>query len=93
MLDVGHLTKCPHTGIDKILSAYSQTIYTNDDYTKIWTAGFNCVGQCGVNNTTNSIITKLTQIEYFKQNKLKINKIFINITGCACFFLTDDKKL
>ena len=87
------LTKCPHKEVDRIFAGYSQTIYMNYDGTKIWSAGFNCMGQCGVNEIDQRIIKTLAPIKYFTENEIKIAKVCINIVGCICFFISDEGKL
>ena len=91
--NVRRLTKCPHKAIARIFSGFSQTVYINENGTKVWTAGYNFVGQCGVNKKQDRNIKTLTQIKYFEKNQIKINQVFMNTIGYVCFFVSDDKKL
>ena len=45
---ISELTPCTNPEITRVFNGYSQSLYANNDLTKIWSAGFNSKGQCGV---------------------------------------------
>ena len=78
--------------IEKIFCGGCQSIYANNNLTKMWTSGSNGYGQCGINSKS-QLIMKLTPIEYFNNNKIKINKISLSTFSCNALFISDDHKL
>ena len=91
-LDEG-LTRFPHKDIDRIFCGHAQIIFANNDLSKIWAAGFNSHGECGVNNKDNTRIREVTPIKYFENSKIKISHIFNHICGFYVLFLSNDQKL
>ena len=87
------LTKSPNDEIFKCFSGLSYTIYTNKDYTKIWSAGKNTYGECGAsfNHMIKDYYYK--PIDCFRINNIKICKICTNITGSCTFFISTDGKV
>ena len=79
--------------ITKVHPSDQYTIYADDNYKNIWTAGSNYCGECGIGYTHKRKISTLRSIEYFKINKIQISKICVSIAGSVTFFITNDNKL
>ena len=86
------LTLCPNKQITKVFSGSAYSIYSNDDFSKIWSCGHNKEGECGVNQKHRRITT-YTPIEYFNRNNIKIFNIFLNNFSHQTYFLADNGQL
>ena len=95
-LGLGHrnpITKLTEikSGITNIHSSNRYTIYSDDDYKNIWSAGSNHHGQCGKKG--DSKFLDLEKIIFFEKNQINIKKICVSSVGCSTFFITKDNKL
>ena len=86
------LTPCPEQKISKAFSGNAYSIYTDDNYDKVWSAGFNACGRCGI-GINNYELYKLTPITYFNKHGIKIKQISVNTSGGGSFFISADNKL
>ena len=86
------LTKCNHKCIKKVFASNGYSIFTDNDYENIWSAGWNEFGQCGVGNFDRKI-KQYSQIRFFRKNRIKIKKISVNVCARFTFFISDKNKL
>ena len=86
--DIEELTLISNKEITRFFPGYSQTIFGNDDLSKLWSAGFNDGGQCGINNRNRDNIIKATMIEYFDKHDIKIDRIYNHIIGERVFYVS-----
>ena len=84
-----------HKEISRVFSSYVYSIYTNDTMTKLWAAGSNGNGQCGVGKVHSDkyYLTELTEITYFKENNINIQSIFADQYSFNTFFISDQNQL
>eukprot|EP01083_Nonionella_stella_P063679 165476_1 len=90
--DRKELTKLKQANVETIISGSRYTIYANFNSQTFYAAGHNGNGECGVGKNT-KYITKCMQVEYFKKNKIKIQKICTNCSGYSLFWVTDKNEL
>ena len=76
--------------IKNIIRGYCNNIFidSNDNF---WACGHNEYGSCGIG--TRESIQKLTQINYFKKNKIKIKNVYASISGFGTFWISDKNRL
>ena len=86
------ITPCPNKEITQIFSGNSYSIYSNNNYQKLWSAGNNSRGSCGLGHYKRKV-EHLTPITFFQNNNIKIKQIFVNPAGYGSFFVTLDDKL
>ena len=78
--------------ISKILFGHSYNVFTDDDLEDVWAAGANPVGQCGLTKDFKQFKSN-TWIICFKQNGMRINKLFVTAYGSATFFYIPKKPI
>ena len=76
----------------KLFCSNAFTIFADDSYENLYSAGYNRYGQCCVGHEEFSI-KKITPITFFKENKITIKSILVSNGGNAVFFLTKDNKV
>ena len=67
----------PRKNIFKAFLGYSYTIYTDDSYDDLYSAGYNDFGSCGVEEEQTKL-KPLTPITYFDKHGIKIKQISVN---------------
>ena len=85
------LTKHNKNGIKNIICGGFFNIFI-DDNDNYWSAGHNIFGSCAIGKK-DSKIKKLTQIKYFKNNKIKIKKICANFSSVCVLWITHKNRL
>ena len=90
---VNILTPCPEKNVLKAFSGEGYSIYTDDNYENIWSAGNNSKGSCGVGKQQVYKLINLTPITYFNKHGIKIKKISVNPSSYGSFFISKDNKL
>ncbi len=75
-------TSCPNKEIAKVFSGNVYSIYTDDNYDNLWSAGYNARGSCGIGSNKD----RLLGLESIKH-------IFVINTGYGSFFISEDNKL
>ena len=75
------LIPCPEKKVSKAFSGNEYSIYADDNYDNLWSAGYNGEGSCGVGKKTRASLTKLTPITYFKKNGIKIERVYVSPSG------------
>ena len=89
---VHKLTPVAGKKISKAFSGNQYSIYTDDNYDNLWSAGYNHRGSCGVGNPQ-ATLKKLTPITYFNEHGIKIKQISVNTSGYGSFFISKDNIL
>ena len=74
--------------ITRIYAGNTYSIYSDDNYENIWSAGYNAYGQCGIGEQGKSTLFEFNEITYFKDNNIKIKKICVSPIGGSSFFIT-----
>ena len=93
---VRELTESKNKSISRIFTCRDYTIFSDNDYNKLWAAGNNSYGQLGIGGSDMNNINCATgyqPITYFEKNQISINKICTNATGNATFFISDTGEL
>ena len=52
---IKELTKYPNKEITRVFPGRSRTLFANNDLSKVWSAGWNWQGGCGVNSERHAI--------------------------------------
>eukprot|EP01083_Nonionella_stella_P055607 146585_1 len=89
------LTKCNWSENIQIKHIYASWRYTiiKDIDGNYYSAGYNGNGACTLNDTRD-IILNMTPITYFKENNIKISRVFVNNTnGSAPFWQTEEGSI
>ena len=86
------MTQCPNNSITKIYCGYSFNIFSDDTLSNLWSAGSNACGECG-HQLTPAGLKQYTPIQYFRQNDITIEKIFVNVASSSPFFISDTDKV
>ena len=86
------LTPCPEKKVSRAFSGVSYSIYTDENYDNLWSAGFNKKGSCGV-PTEQKLLKQLTAITYFDKHGIKIKKISVSPSSFGSFFISKDNKV
>eukprot|EP01083_Nonionella_stella_P082502 227708_1 len=73
--------------ISKAYSGFQFTIYAEAKNKKYWSCGYNSFGELGI-GSSDEWLNKPKQITFFKQNKLKIKKLCVNVCGSGAFWIT-----
>ena len=84
--------ECPEKSITKVFFSRYCYIFSDNHFRKIWSAGYNGGGQCGVGKK-DEIISTYTRITYFEQNKINIQKICSTKFGFSTYFISDKGEL
>eukprot|EP01083_Nonionella_stella_P190405 705174_1 len=81
--DQPELTKCNWSENIQIKNIYASWKYTiiKDIDGNYYSAGKNTDGACTLNDTSRDIILHMTPITYFKENNIKIARVFVNNNG------------
>ena len=85
------LTACPNKLISKIFCGHLYNIFTDDNLDIILATGstVNPFDRYGLRKD----IKSSTEIKYFKENGININKIFVNLYRDTIFFISDENQL
>ena len=86
------LIECPNKSISQIFCGNIYNIFADDSFDNIFAAGANYQGQCALPHHI-SDCASYTEIRYFKEHEIKINKIFTNPFGNTTFFITNKNRL
>eukprot|EP01084_Bolivina_argentea_P070246 127720_1 len=77
--------------IRKIHTGNNYNIYT-DNNQNYWASGANKNGQCAVGKSQKTI-NSMTKIDYFEKNHINIKNVFVNISGCCTFWISNTNIL
>ena len=66
-------------------------IFGNHDTQKYYGSGRNNYGQLGIGYSSPSV--KFGEINFFRENQIKIKKVFVNIDSACTFWLTEDNRI
>eukprot|EP01083_Nonionella_stella_P101761 288775_1 len=88
------LTKCNWSDNIQIKHIYASWRYTiiKDIDGKYYSAGDNADGACTLNDKSSEILN-MTPITYFKENNIKIARVFVNNNGDAPLWQTEDGSI
>ena len=91
---IGKFIKCTNPSISKVFTSTNYTIYSDDNYQNIWSAGNTSNQCCSQNKLKNQkVIKTYLPITYFQDNQIKIKKICVSLGGKCTYFISDDDKL
>ena len=62
------------------------SIFSNDDFTKLWSAGLNISGECCISSNQTEI-EQFTEITYFNRNNIRLRTISVNPMTNTAFFI------
>eukprot|EP01083_Nonionella_stella_P195281 719453_1 len=88
------LTKCNWSENIQIKNIYASWRYTiiKDIDGKYYSAGDNADGACTLNDKSSQILN-MTPITYFKENNIKISRVFVSNKGDGPFWQTEDGSI
>ena len=85
--------------IESIYCGYKYTIYANDNHSALYAAGINEHSQCCIQHQDNDddddddgCVSKLSEINYFQWNKIKIKRVCTNPTSDCTVWISNEGK-
>ena len=90
--NVDKLTEIDNQQIQRVFMGRDYSIGADETYYNIWSSGTNFSGSCAI-GTNERGLEEYTEIKYFKENEIRVERICVGLMGRCTFFISDKGKL